>query len=213
MLTGERRRTSGRLSVERERDKERQREGERAARHFMRPWSQMLFASKRRKGWGVRTERVRASFVTMRRDVSDETSGRKQLDDLSTAWPGYGEWFYRHLPLPGKSNQDADGTNAWNREPWSYHINNYNVWFFHGTRMRANNSRKFSRIESLARRIAAVVIMERFHDLQVLNAVNWMLNSLRGHRPSDRKQTVLRDHKSHRHWGRGNALNINRRGK
>jgi len=86
------------------------------------------------------------------------------------------------------------------------------VAVFHGTRTRANNSWKFSRIESLARRITAVVIMERFHDLQV-NAVNWMLNSLRGHRPSDRKQAVLRDHKSHRHWGRGNALNINRRGK
>jgi hypothetical protein len=84
-------------------------------------------------------------------------------------------------------------------------------YVFHGTRMRASNTRKFSN-ESLARTIAAVIIMEKFHDLQV-NAVNWMLNFLCGHRPSDRKQAVLRVHKSHRRQGRGNALNINRRGK
>lgn len=43
-----------------------------------------------------RAKRVKASFVTMR-DISGKTSGRKQLDDLSTPVPDYDEWFYRHL--------------------------------------------------------------------------------------------------------------------
>lgn len=50
---------------------------------FSAPWSQTLFASGERKGWGVRARRAGASFVTTR-DVSGGTSGRKQLDDLST---------------------------------------------------------------------------------------------------------------------------------
>jgi len=119
-------RTSSRAwtaAVERERGGERKRKRERPVRHFIRSWSQALFASNGRKRWGVRTERVKASFVTMRRDVSGETSGRKQLDDLSTPWPGYGEWFYRHLLLSRKSNQGADGTDAGNRESGSHRIN------------------------------------------------------------------------------------------
>jgi len=42
-----------------------------------------FYERRERKGRGVRTKRIRASFVT-RRDVSGKTSGRKQLDDLST---------------------------------------------------------------------------------------------------------------------------------
>lgn len=57
---------------------------------------------------GVRgRRRVRASFVTTR-DVSSGTSGRKQLDDLSTLAPSYGEWFYRHLLLRKRDRPERD---------------------------------------------------------------------------------------------------------
>lgn len=52
-----------------------------------------VFCERREK----RAKRVKASFVTMR-DISGKTSGRKQLDDLSTPVLDYDdEWFYRHL--------------------------------------------------------------------------------------------------------------------
>jgi len=51
----------------------------RTARHFPRSWSRALFCER----WEKRARRVKASFVTTK-DVSTGTSGRKQLDDLSS---------------------------------------------------------------------------------------------------------------------------------
>jgi len=52
----------------------------RTARHFPRSWSRALFCERR---WEKRARRIKASFVTTK-DVSTGTSGRKQLDDLSS---------------------------------------------------------------------------------------------------------------------------------